>query len=90
MRLLLPMVYAQQHERARAHVQGAVEHTLGPIAGDGDADLWPQATVAARSRWGFRHDRLVPHQEHRPLAPSEATFEPPLACRHVDGRRAKV
>ena len=48
MRGVIPMVRDQQHQRARAHVEGAVEHALGPIPGERDTSLLPQATVATR------------------------------------------
>jgi len=32
MRVLILMVRDQQHQRSRAHMEGAMEHALGPIA----------------------------------------------------------
>jgi len=48
MRVLIPPVGDPQHDRACLYVEGAVEHTLGPIAGNGDLDLLPQTTIATR------------------------------------------
>ena len=48
MRVLILMVCDQQRKRACPHVEGAVEHPLGPIAGNGDAHLLPKATIATR------------------------------------------
>ena len=48
MGVLIPMVCDQQRERACPYVEGAVEHTPGPIAGNGDAHLLPKTTVTTR------------------------------------------
>ena len=48
MRIVIPLVRDQQRDRACPHVEGTVEHTLGPIASHGETHLLPQTTVATR------------------------------------------
>ena len=48
MGVLIPRVCAQQRDRACPDVEGAVEHTPGPMAGHGDAHLLPTTTVTTR------------------------------------------
>jgi len=87
---LIPLVRDQQGDRACPHIEGAVEHALGPITGAGDTHLLPPMPVATRQGWGFRNDRLIQHQDHRPRAVCEPAFEPHFACRHAGVRRAKA
>jgi hypothetical protein len=87
--VLLPRGCEQQCERACPSGEGAVAHAPGPMPGHGDADRLPKSTVATRSGWGFRHDRLIQHQSHCTPPACTAPFEPPFACRHVGARRAR-
>jgi hypothetical protein len=90
LRVVIPMVRYQQLDRACPHVEGTVEHALSPIAGQRAAHLLPKTTIATRSGWGFRHDRLIQPPYHRPLAVCQAPFAPPFAGRQVGARRAKA
>jgi hypothetical protein len=87
---LIPMVRAPPRERSGPPSEGPVEHTLSPMACDGEAHLVPQTTIATRSGWGVRQDRLIQPQDPHTLALRETACAPPVACRPVGVRRAKA
>ena len=88
-RLLEPFVGNQQQQVPTPDIEHAMEDTSSMRAPDGDAHLLPKAPVALIQGWDLRDDGLIEHQDDRALPYGQAAFEPPFACRHVVGRRAR-
>src|SRR5919197_165026 len=58
-------------------------------AGHKEADLLPNRAIACIERWSLSNNGLIEHQDNGALPCRQAPFEPPFACRHVAGRRAR-
>ena len=52
-------------------------------------DLCSELPLAMRERWGFGDHGLSTPEEDAPGPSSQAPFAPPLAWRHVAGRRCR-
>jgi hypothetical protein len=50
--------------------------------------LFAAPTIATIKRRRFGDDRLVEHQDDRPLSCKKPAFKPPLACRQWRARNA--
>src|SRR5919198_3015723 len=89
MRLLDPRLGDQQEELPTADVEDPMAHASGMRTCDRHAHLLADGPVAGIERWGLGDDCLIEPQEDRALPRCQAMFEPPCACRHVAGRRAR-
>lgn len=74
MRLLHPLPADEQQRVAAVDVEAAVKDALLPVAGDGDASLFPAPSVSAVERRRLGDDRLVEHQQDGALAPTKPAF----------------
>src|SRR2546421_4509910 len=84
----IPYFGNQQQHIAAADIDDAMKDALLAIARDGDTALLPDAAVATVERRRLSDDDLVQHQDDTALALKQSMFQPPLACRHVFGRKA--
>jgi hypothetical protein len=89
MRLLDPLLGNQQEELPTVNIEDAMEHPSRMRARDRHTDLLADPPLASIQRWGLGDNRLIQHQEDRPLPGGQTTLEPPFAWRHVAGRRAR-
>jgi hypothetical protein len=89
MRFLAPRLGAPPEPLATAHGEPPRAHASGMRPRDRHAYLLADAPLAGIKRWGFRDNGLIEHQEDRPFPSGQAALEPPFACRHVAGRRAR-
>lgn len=88
MRHFIPQFGNEQQTVAASDIDDAMQDALLAIARDGDAALLPDAAIATGERRRLGADHLVEHQDDSALARKQPAFQPPLACRHVCGRKA--
>lgn len=90
MGFLDPVPSDQQEHLSALDVEHAVQDASSVISRDRDADLLPATALACIERWSLGDNGLIEHQDNGALPCRQATFEPPFACRHVVGRRARL
>ena len=89
MRLLDPLRGEQPEALATANVEHPRAHASGLRPRDRHASLRADAPIVGIEQWGLRDAGLLEPQENRLFPSGQAALQPPLACHHVAGRRAR-